>query len=36
MSHKKVAIALILEILLGFDSKSLKLDHGMNRSKIGY
>ena len=29
MSHKKVTIALILEIWLGFDSKSLKLDHDM-------
>ena len=27
MSHKKVTIALILKIPLGFDSRVLKLDH---------
>ena len=35
MSHKKVTIALILEIWLEFDSKSLKLDHDMNNSHFG-
>ena len=29
MSHKKVTITSILKIWLGFDSKSLKLDHDM-------
>ena len=29
MSNKNVTIALILEIWLGFDSKSLKLDYDM-------
>ena len=32
MSHKKVTIASILKLGLGFDSKSLKLDHDMNNN----
>ena len=32
MSHEKVTIALILEILLGFDRKSLKLDNDMKNN----
>ena len=32
MSHKKVTIASILEIWLGFDSKNLKLDHDMKNN----
>ena len=35
MSHKKVTIALILENWLGFDSKSLKLDHDMKTITLG-
>ena len=35
MSHKKVTIALILEIWLGFDSKRPKLDHDMKNSHFG-
>ena len=35
MSHKKVTIALILEIWLGFDSQSLKLDHDMKNNHFG-
>ena len=35
MSHKKVAIALILKIWLGFDSENLKLDHDMKIITLG-
>ena len=35
MSNKKVTIALILEILLEFDSKSLKLVHDMKNNHFG-
>ena len=35
MSHKKVTIASILNIWLGFDSKNLKLDHNMKNSHFG-
>ena len=35
MSHKKVTIALILEIWLGLNSKSLKLDHDMKNNHFG-
>ena len=35
MSHKKVTIALIQEIWLGFDSQSLKLDHDMKNNHFG-
>ena len=41
MSHKKVTIASILKIRLGFDSKNLKLDYDMKiitlrLCKLGY
>ena len=32
MSHKKVTIASIIKIWLGFDSKNLKLDHDIKNS----
>ena len=35
MSHKKVTVALILEIWLRFDSKILKLDHDMTNYHFG-
>ena len=35
MSNKKVVIALISEIWLGFDSKSLNLDHDMKNNHFG-
>ena len=35
MNHRKVSIALILEISLGFDSESLKLDHDMKNNHFG-
>ena len=35
MSHKKVTIALILKIWLGFDSKTMKLDHDIKNNDIG-
>ena len=36
MSLEKVTIALSLEIWLGFDSKSLKLDHDMKNNHFGF
>ena len=36
MSHKKVTIASILKLGLGFDSKSLKLDHDMINTQSDY
>ena len=35
MSYKKVTIASILKILLGLDSKDLKLDHDMKHNHFG-
>ena len=35
MSHKKVVIALISELLLGFNRKILKLDYDMKNNHFG-
>ena len=35
MSHKKVNIASILNIWLGFDSRNLKLDHDIKKYHFG-